>query len=96
MTLIATAQLAERDAEIERLRAQVAELRSAIETVTLNNPYSITAFTPVTDDDWARLHDLVMAELGHGLDRYSAAMMVRAWDGCTATLREMIEAEVRQ
>lgn len=61
---------------------------AAVQTVELNNPYSLTCFTPVTDDDWARLHDLVQQHLGHGLDRYSAAMMGRAWDQCVAAIRE--------
>lgn len=62
--------------------------QTAVQTVELNNPYLLACFTPVTDDDWARLHDLVQQHLGHGLDRYSAAMMCRAWDECVAAIRE--------
>lgn len=71
------------------LRARVAAWESAVQTARLNNPYALDAFTPVTQDDWARLSDLVLAELGHGIDRYSAAMMVRAWDGAAAAIETM-------
>jgi len=63
--------------------------QGAVQTVELNNPYGIAAFTPVTQDDWARLSDLVLAELGHGIDRYSAACMVHAWDACASAIREL-------
>lgn len=69
--------------------AAVNAWESAVQTARLNNPYSIDAFTPVTEEDWARLNDLVMRGFGHGIDRYSAAMMVMAWDGCTATIEAM-------
>lgn len=75
--------------EIAMLRARVAAWESAVQTARLNNPYALDAFMPVTVEDWQRLNDLVQRELGHGLDRYSAAMMVQAWDGCTATIETM-------
>lgn len=60
----------------------------AVQTIGLNNPYSLPAFTPVSDDDWKRLDGVVQAALGHGIDRYSAAMMRAAWDACAASIRE--------
>ena len=62
---------------------------SAVQTARLNNPYSITAFTPVGDDDWRRLASVVEKEMGHSFDRYAAALMVDAWDGCARTIEEM-------
>lgn len=82
--------------ELCQLRAQAAAWESAVETVTLNNPYGLAAFTPVTEADWKRLNDLIQRELGHGLDRYSAACMMHAWDACAAAVAtlatETIEA----
>lgn len=77
------------DNEINRLQARVAAWESALRTARLNNPYALSAFPPVSDADWARLDDLVRREFGHGIDRYSAAAMLRAWDGCTALIEEM-------
>lgn len=62
--------------------------QGAVQTVELNNPYGIAAFTPVSDADWKRLDGVVQAALGHGIDRYSAAAMCHAWDACTASIRE--------
>lgn len=75
--------------ELAQLRATVAAWESAVRTARLNNPYSLDAFTPVTEEDWRRLNDLVVREFGHGIDRYSAACMVQAWDGCTAAIETM-------
>jgi hypothetical protein len=75
--------------EIARLQARVAAWESALRTARLNNPYALDVFTPVPDADWARLDDLVQREFGHGIDRYSAAAMLRAWDGCTALIKEV-------
>lgn len=63
--------------------------QGAVQTVELNNPHGIAAFTPVTDADWKRLDEVVQAALGHGIDRYSAACMVHAWDACAAAIREL-------
>jgi hypothetical protein len=60
-----------------------------VRTARLNNPYSLDAFTPVSEAEWKRLNDLVQRELGHGIDRYSASAMVHAWDGCTAAIEAM-------
>lgn len=60
----------------------------AVQTIELNNPYSLAAFTPVSDDDWKRLDGVVSSALGHGIDRYSAAAMRHAWDACVASIRE--------
>lgn len=81
--------------EIARLKVQVAAWKGAVQTARLNNPYALDAFMPVTQDDWARLSDLVQRELGHGIDRYSAAMMVAAWDGCTAAIETMATEAIK-
>lgn len=85
------------ETEIARLQSEVIAFVNAIETVRTDNPFSLGAFTPVTEDDWQRLDDLVQRELGHGIDRYSAACMARAWDTCIAAIEtlatEAIEAE---
>lgn len=93
------AHLSERERESDRdqtdkVLAMINAWESAAQTARLNNPYAITAFTPVSQDDWARLSDLVLAELGHGFDRYAAALMADAWDNCAREIEEMaLEAE---
>ena len=85
------------ETEIARLQSEVIAFVNAIETVRKDNPFLLGAFTPVTAEDWQRLDDLVRREFGHGLDRYSAACMARAWDTCIAAIEtlatEAIEAE---
>ena len=84
---IALPERSEGDFEIEQLRRKVCAWESALLT---NNPYSPPIFTPVSDDDWTRLNDLVLREFGHGIDRYSAAMGAMAWDACIATIRAKV------
>lgn len=67
---------------------RLAILESAVQTVELNNPYTISVFTPVTDGDWQRLNDLMLSALGHDIDRYSAALLGAGWDRCVAMIRE--------
>ena len=82
-------RLVEQSVQIGRLRETLAAWVSASQTVALNNPYQLTAFTPVSDEDWRRLGELVEREFGHSLDRYSAACMVDAWDACAAAVIQM-------
>lgn len=84
-----TASDAEADARIGRLLADIASYKSAISNARLNNPYSITAFTPVSNEQWVELASIIGRELGHSIDRYAAALMVDAWDRCTRTIEEM-------
>lgn len=63
---------------------------NAVQTARLNNPYAITAFTPVSDADWKRLTSIVEKELGHSFDRYAAALLVDAWDNCARAIEEMV------
>ena len=100
----ADAQIAHLEADNARLKQEFATVRSfavsrsddawqnAVQTARTNNPYALSAFTPVSYAEWRRLQYLV----GNSLDRYSAAMMVKAWDACAAAIEEMaIESEVQ-
>jgi hypothetical protein len=68
---------------------QVRAWESAVAMCELNNPYSLSCFPPVADADWERLSNLVLSEFGHSIDRYSAAAMSMAWQGCASMIREM-------
>jgi len=100
----ADAQIAHLESDNAKLRQELATVRSfavarpddawknAVQTARTNNPYALSAFTPVSYAEWRRLQYLV----GNSLDRYSAAMMEKAWDACASAIEEMaIESEVQ-
>lgn len=78
---------------LNKMQAELNALKGAIETVRLNNPYSLSCFTPVSDEDWARLNELLQREFGHTTDRYAAAVMCHAWDACARQIAEQAGIE---